>query len=212
MFYVYLHLRLDDGSVFYVGKGQRNRAYSVRNRNTHWKGIVAKHGRSVHLHSQWENETEAFAEEIRLIAGLRAAGIPLVNLTNGGEGPSGHIHSSETREKIKLNNARGGRPGTMRGRTHSVKTREKISAANRNPSAEIRAKISATSKERMADPGARMVVSLAQKGNTHRLGHIHSVETRTKMSKAHKERTLRSTNQPTAEQESQLRRICNEKD
>jgi len=42
-YYVYAHIRNDTDSVFYIGKGRGNRAYSKR-RNKHWSNIVNKCG------------------------------------------------------------------------------------------------------------------------------------------------------------------------
>jgi len=100
MFYVYIHTRLDTGEIFYVGKGHGRRAYSTRNRNTHWKGIVSKHGRSVHIHPAHENEAEAFKVESNLIKELRKKGCKLVNLTDGGEGPSGRVLTQEQKKRV----------------------------------------------------------------------------------------------------------------
>lgn len=171
VYFIYFHLRLDTGEIFYVGKGQGKRAYSIR-RNNHWRRIVAKHGRSIHIHSQWGNEAEAFAEERRLIASFLAAGVKLVNQTDGGEGSSGHSVSVESRAKIGA---------ASKGRAPSVETRAKMSAANKGNthllghthSAETKAKISA-----------------AGKGNTYGLGHIHTAEARAKISAAGKGRIL----------------------
>lgn len=47
---VYLHMRLSDGSVFYVGSGNYpNRAYSTCKRSRKWSDIVASHGLLVEI-------------------------------------------------------------------------------------------------------------------------------------------------------------------
>ena len=40
--YVYCHFRNDNNTVFYVGKGQKRRAYSTQRRNPYWQNIVNK--------------------------------------------------------------------------------------------------------------------------------------------------------------------------
>ena len=43
--YVYIHTRLDNKQVFYVGIGKaKNRVYSKNHRNNLWYKIVNKHG------------------------------------------------------------------------------------------------------------------------------------------------------------------------
>lgn len=87
---VYQHRRLDTGEVFYVGIGKsEKRAYSIHNRNKHWKNIINKHGYIVeitHRNIIWE---EACAIERYLIAfyGRKDLnGGVLVNMTDGGDG------------------------------------------------------------------------------------------------------------------------------
>jgi len=43
-FYVYIHRRLSDGSIFYVGKGTRNRFTSTASRSPAWHKIVKECG------------------------------------------------------------------------------------------------------------------------------------------------------------------------
>lgn len=47
-FYVYVHRRATDESIFYVGRGRKKRAHSTGH-NPHWRNIVKKHGRTVHI-------------------------------------------------------------------------------------------------------------------------------------------------------------------
>ena len=43
MFYTYAHYT-PAGRLFYIGKGQRKRAWDKKRRNNYWQNIVSKHG------------------------------------------------------------------------------------------------------------------------------------------------------------------------
>lgn len=125
IFYVYEHWRPDNGTCFYVGKGHRDRAYSMKGRNSHHKAIIAKLGRlglsiEVRIHKADLTETDAFALECERIAFWRSIGDNLVNRTNGGDGVRGHLISEEQRRKISEAN---------RGKRRSAETRARMSAA-----------------------------------------------------------------------------------
>lgn len=60
LFYTYFHCRLDDGKIFYVGKGTRDRYKSKSGRNVHWQRVARKHGFTAHIIAEWETEKEAF--------------------------------------------------------------------------------------------------------------------------------------------------------
>lgn len=121
-FYTYFHTRNDTNAVFYVGKGYGDRAHSVKNRNKHWRHIVAKHGRTVHIAAQWSAESEALQHEKFLILCFKDLHIPLCNMTDGGEGVSGLKHTIETKEKLRA---------ASLGQSHSDETRAKISLSSR---------------------------------------------------------------------------------
>lgn len=103
-FYVYLHLRKTDGKVFYVGKGQGRRKYSYNDRSDWWKRVVEKHGYTIEIAQDKMMEPESFLLEMWLIAKFRHEGQPLVNLTDGGDGPTGKEVSEETKEKLRKYN------------------------------------------------------------------------------------------------------------
>jgi hypothetical protein len=109
-FYVYVHRRLSDNTVFYVGKGKDNRAWSKSRRNKFWTSTVEKHGISVELIFQGLDEKTAFQCEIDTILEFKYFGHKLCNMTAGGEGSSGLITSDET--KLKIAKAAQGRPRT----------------------------------------------------------------------------------------------------
>lgn len=88
-FYVYIHKRLSDGGIFYVGKGSGNRAWSRSGRSDYWNRIVRKHGRSVEIFMNSMSEPCSYTMEKILISLIGRDN--LCNHTDGGEGfPSGH--------------------------------------------------------------------------------------------------------------------------
>lgn len=89
IYYVYTHIRLDKGTVFYVGKGRDKRAWIKRRGNAHWRSIVAKTEYSVEIVQSFMSEADAFLLEMWLIAKFRHSGLTLANKTDGGDGVSG---------------------------------------------------------------------------------------------------------------------------
>lgn len=100
MFYTYIHRKQDNNEIFYVGKGKaaKKRAFDHRNRNKHWTNIVKKHGLKVEIVACWQQEKQALDHEIFLIDVLKDLGHPLVNLTLGGDGITGYLHTDEFRK------------------------------------------------------------------------------------------------------------------
>ena len=118
IFYVYLHRRKTDNKVFYVGKGKNNRAFDKTNRSRWWKNVVDKHGVEVEVVFDNLPEKDALQVEKDTILEFRYFGHPLVNMTDGGEGMSGHKPSEETRAK---------RSKSLKGKRHSEAHRLAIS-------------------------------------------------------------------------------------
>jgi hypothetical protein len=116
-FYVYEHIRNDTGEVFYVGKGSGNRCFNKRGRNIYWHRIVKKsNGFCVKKLIENIDEEFAFLVEIERIDQLKKLGFKLSNLTSGGEGISGLVHTKEA--KIKISKAHLGKPkGPMKEST-----------------------------------------------------------------------------------------------
>lgn len=121
-FYTYCHTRNDTGKIFYIGKGTKNRAFSCAKRNPHWQNIVNKCGHNVKILAYWENEQKAFDHEKLLISCFKDMGYRLVNMTDGGDGQTGLVHSSKTKEKIS---------NALIGRKFSTEHKEKIAEGNR---------------------------------------------------------------------------------
>jgi hypothetical protein len=103
-YYVYMHIKMDNGHPFYIGKGREDRHTKKKNRSDFWNSIVKKHGYDIILLESGLSEKEAFEKEIYWInrIGRRDLGNgPLVNFTDGGEGASGRKLSEEHKDKIR---------------------------------------------------------------------------------------------------------------
>lgn len=117
-YYVYVHRRLTDNSVFYVGKGQSRRAWDMQRRNPHWKNIEQRHGRSVEIVIADVQEWYALELEKDLIAYYGREN--LCNLTDGGEGAIGFFPNEATRERMAQ---------AQIGKKHTDASKKKIVAA-----------------------------------------------------------------------------------
>lgn len=99
MYYTYIH-STPDGAVFYVGKGTKNRVYSMSDRSWLWRNVVKNSdGILMKIVKKFDTEDQAFKHEEELIAHYKQLGCELVNLTVGGKGVSGYMQSEESRKK-----------------------------------------------------------------------------------------------------------------
>lgn len=121
-FYVYLHIRKDDGVAFYVGKGKAKRAWVTSGRSAYWNRVVAKHGLSVEIVKSDLSEEAALELEKATI--LKIGRGFLCNLTDGGEGVSGWRPSEENRARMSK---------AQKGRKHSVSSRLKMGKDFKKP-------------------------------------------------------------------------------
>lgn len=98
-FYVYVHKRPTDGTIFYVGKGCGNRLTSTKSRSKYWRNTVSKHGGFIpeKIYTGL-TEDEAFSLEIATIAEIGIEN--LCNLSTGGDGPAGCKRSEETKRVL----------------------------------------------------------------------------------------------------------------
>lgn len=168
--YVYVHRRMTDGVVFYVGKGRGRRAWSSSGRNNWWKNVAAKHGFGVKIAKAEMPEPCALSFERCLIAAIGRDN--LTNLVDGGGGITGWKHSDEAKAKIGRH---------WKGREFTPKMREALAEYNKNRiiSDAHRANISAAKKGKKTGPKSaetRAKISAAH------MGMKHSEETRRKMS------------------------------
>ena len=135
---VYQHRRKDTNEIFYVGRGKTHkRAFSKADRNNHWHNIVNKVGYAVEIifeNVSWEESALLEKELIKSIGRKNSGNGTLVNLTDGGEGISNFIFSSDSKKKIQLaligNKNGSGNKGQKRS-GHSKETIKKIGDANR---------------------------------------------------------------------------------
>lgn len=107
-YYVYGHYKKTTGEIFYVGKGCGYRAWrgdmKGRPRNGLWRRIADKHGYRVEILKDELDESSAFELERELIAlhGRRDLKTgTLANMTDGGEGVSGHKYTPTTERLAK---------------------------------------------------------------------------------------------------------------
>lgn len=171
-FYIYLHRKSTNNEIFYVGKGYKKRAWEKTRSNKHWKNTVKKYGYFVEIYQDGLQEWAAFELESELIAlyGRKDLGYgSLVNLTNGGDGISGHKHSAETIKKILAKSSL---------HKHSEATKllmaSKLKGIPLPKSAIINA--AKTNKGRICSKETKIKMSLSKKGRK------KSLETREKMS------------------------------
>ena len=179
-FYVYLWLR-QDGTPYYVGKGQGDRAY--RSSKSHRPPT----DKSLILLQEFPNEADALAAEVFLIAyyGRYDIGMGrLRNRTDGGEGISNP--SPETRQKLSAAASLRTMPVTLKerlrlihlGMKHSPVTRDKMRGprkpykkrrpyilGTRHPhSPEIKQRMSESAKRRVLRDGVSQLVEMGKKG------------------------------------------------
>lgn len=172
-YYIYLHRRLSDNKVFYVGKGKLRRHLSRCGRNVKWNNIVNKHGFKSEIVYENLNEIEAFELEKDTIIEMRYHFQDYMsNMTDGGEGTSGNKQSAETIAK-RISKIKGQKfspairlrmSEAQKGKIMTQEARQKMSNAQKGKkiSPEVRLKISASSLGRIVSLCTRMVMSEAQ--------------------------------------------------
>ena len=201
-FYVYEHIRLDNNTCFYVGKGTGNRAYNLDRGNFH-NGVCEEYGCRVEIIKDGLTEEEAFKLETERIEDYVITfgyGIPidgyrdfsnnkyLTNFTWGGEGTSGMHHSEEAKQRIseKCKGKRAGKNNPLYGKHHSEETKQKMSESKKGKNHPLYGKHhSEESKKKTSESmkGKKLSEETKQKISESHKGIKRSEETKRKISR-----------------------------
>jgi len=184
-YYVYLHCK-PKGDPFYVGKGsgKRCREFTV-SRTLRHRNTIAKYGRKnigVFVFP-CESQRQALDDEALWIAQLRLEGWGLVNITNGGDGPSGYIHTEADRRKMS-ERLKGNKRWVNRIFSEEAIQRITKASTGKKQSAETIAKRVSKTKGQKRSPEFCAAITARMRGRT------HSQETRAKLSEIAKKRTF----------------------
>jgi len=176
---VYRHIRLDKNEPFYIGIGKtEKRAYSNKNRNKYWSHITQNIEYEVEIlfdDLTWEKACEKEIELIKLYGRKDLAVGSLVNMTDGGEGQLGLIHSEETRKKIGIPHI--GNKWNL-GKTASDETKKKMSISRIGNKSNTGRKLPIEHRLKISEglKGNQNIL-----GNKFWLGRTHSEESKEKM-------------------------------
>jgi hypothetical protein len=145
MAYIYKHIRIDKNEVFYIGIGndkKYQRAYDKRKRTKLWKNIINKTNYIIEIVEDgltWEDACEGETKWIKHYGRKDLNEGSLVNMTDGGDGTLGLIHTDETKQKLSKSNS-----GSGNGNWKKQYTKEE------------RLKLSLSQKKRFSDPNERL--------------------------------------------------------
>jgi hypothetical protein len=188
---VYRHIRKDLDIPFYIGIGNSTkRAYSKANRNIYWNNIINKTDYEVEIlldEIEYEYAKEKEIEFISLYKRKIDGGI-LCNITLGGDGCLGLVHTDEAKLKMSIPN---------RGKIISEEQRRKVSEFNKGR------KHSEESKKKMSNS------ALGEKN--HSYGKKASEETKLKMKASANRGENNLSSKLTNSDVLEIRRLYNEK-
>jgi hypothetical protein len=180
IYYVYAYLREKDNTPYYIGKGKGGRAFGK-----HRIGVPKDKSKIIFYQTSLINE-DAIKLEIAYIKlfGRKDLGTGILrNLTNGGDGPNGFIHTKKTRTKMSIVHQNR----YDNGWTFSDATLEKMSNNAKNITPEHRKKLSIAAKNvvrKKVSEDTKRKLSEAAKNQPPR--KPYSEETRKKMSESKK--------------------------
>lgn len=111
--YIYRHIRLDKNVPFYIGIGTNpencscpslsfRRAYNFNARSVAWKNIFSRTAVEVEIiytSSSYDEIKYKETEFIKLYGQIIRGQGTLINLTDGGDGTLGRVHSEESKKK-----------------------------------------------------------------------------------------------------------------
>ncbi len=120
-FYLYVHRKETDNSIFYVGKGQGDRAWATRKRNPHWHNVAKKHGLVVEVVLDGLTESQAFKLEVELILWYGRKNIGTGSLTNIHCGGKGGAHDDPVvkLKQVEATKAALNKPGIFEKRSEA---------------------------------------------------------------------------------------------
>lgn len=162
---VYLHRKPYNNEIFYVGIGNNiARANRNANRNEHWNRVFNKYDKKVEIVAENISIEEAKELEIFLISEIGINN--LCNQTEGGEGFFGGKHTEATKLKISQAN---------KGKKLTDEHKRKISKASKGHpnylkfhSKESRIKIGNAIRGRIHNENTKSIISKKHKENKHK--------------------------------------------
>lgn len=98
MFYVYEWFNIENGYIFYVGKGTGKRYLHTKKRNKLFKKYYDNNSCNTRIIKNFSNELDAFKYENDRIIELKKVGQCSCNLDNGGKGGVNFIWTDEMRK------------------------------------------------------------------------------------------------------------------
>ena len=190
MAYVYRHIRLDKNEPFYIGigsdsEGQYKRAHDKnRKHNQIWRNIVAKTNYEVEILLDgltWDDATKKEIELISLYGRINKKTGVLANMTDGGDGNLGLVHSAEALKKI--GDATKQRPGYWKGKKQPLEAVLKSSETRRG-------KPIYKQRGKKIPQQTKDAVSKHARGNKYCLGRVLSEKTKQKIGDANRGRKM----------------------